>query len=82
MIKFTREEKNRIIPKIQTYLLQELDKEIGSFEAEFLLDFFSEEVGGFFYNRALSDVHALLANQMESMADRLYELEQPTSSSR
>lgn len=77
MIKFTKEEKKIIIPKIQMYFREELDKEIGSFDAEFLLDFFAEEIGGFFYNRALSEVHGLLEKQMESMADIIYELEKP-----
>lgn len=77
LIQFTREEKDRIVPIIQTYLKNELDCDIGSFDAEFLLDFFVKEIGGFIYNRALVDVHALLQRQLESMSDSIYELEKP-----
>jgi uncharacterized protein (DUF2164 family) len=36
-----------------------------------------KEIGGYFYNQALTDVHALLEKQMESIADNIYELEKP-----
>lgn len=79
IITFTKEEKDQMIPLIQKYMSEELDCELGSFDAEFLLDFFSKEMGGFFYNRALTDVHALLDKQLESMSDTLYELEKPVA---
>ncbi len=47
-IQFTREEKQAIVPKIKLYLKEELDKEVGNFDAEFLLDFFTQEIGPFF----------------------------------
>lgn len=75
IIEFSREEKDQIIPLIQKYLKEELDCEAGCFDAEFLLDFFSKEIGGFMYNRALTDVHALLDNQLETIAESIYELE-------
>ena len=77
IIEFSSEEKKQLIPVIQKYLRDELDCEAGSFEAEFLLDFFNNQVGGFIYNRALTDVHALLNQQIENMSDSIYELEKP-----
>jgi uncharacterized protein (DUF2164 family) len=74
-IEFSKEEKEQIIPLIQKYLKDELDCDAGSFDAEFLLDFFSNEIGGFMYNRALTDVHALLDNQLELISESLYGLE-------
>ena len=50
-IEFTREEKDVICRKIQLYFQEELDQEIGQFDAGFLLDFFAEEIGSYFYNR-------------------------------
>ena len=47
-IKFTSEEKEVIARKIQQYFQEELEQEIGSFDAQFLLDFFSEEIGPFY----------------------------------
>lgn len=79
MIEFTTEEKAHLVPKIRDYLKQELDVEAGSFQCEFLLDFFSAEIGGFYYNRALKDAGAVLQQRFESMAESLDELEQPVS---
>ncbi len=42
-IEFTADEKVVLLQKIKSYLDQELDYEIGQFDAEFLLDFFSKE---------------------------------------
>jgi len=77
VIEFAKDEKDQIIPLIQKYLRDEMDVDVGSFDAEFLLDFFSKEMGGFIYNRALADVHALLEKQLDSMSESLYELEKP-----
>ena len=77
IIEFSKEEKEQIIPLIQKYLRDELACEAGSFEAEFLLDFFSKEIGGFMYNRALTDVHALLHTHLDSISESIYGLEKP-----
>ncbi|WP_150304554.1 DUF2164 domain-containing protein [Pseudomonas saliphila] len=77
-IKFTKDEKAVIIHKIQRYFTEELRQEIGQFDAEFLLDFFSGEVGSYFYNRGLSDAQTILSSKLEDLSDAIYELERPT----
>ncbi len=77
MIEFSKENKEEIILKIKTHFRDELNQEIGGFDAEFLLDFFVKEIGHYFYNQALTDVHALLEKQMDLMADTIYDLEKP-----
>ncbi len=79
MIKFSKENREEIVSRIKTYFRDELNQEIGGFDAEFLLDFFAKEIGCYFYNQALTDVHALLEKQMESMVDTIYSLEKPVS---
>ena len=78
LIKFTQDEKNVIINKIQLYFNQELNQDIGQFDAEFLLDFFSEEVGAYYYNRALYDAQSILETKIDSITDAFYEIEKPT----
>ena len=78
-IEFTKEEKETIVRKIQFYFDQELDQELGQFDAEFLLDFFSEEVGGYYYNRGLYDAQAYLEKQIETISEDIYQLEKPTN---
>lgn len=75
---FTDQEKSQIVQKVKMYFLEELDQEIGNFEAQFLIDFFAEEVGAYFYNRGLYDAQALFSNKVEEFAESIYELERPT----
>ena len=78
VIKFSKDEKEHIIRKIQLYFSEEFEQTIGQFDAEFLLDFFSEEVGAYYYNRGLFDAQAILESKLENIADAIYELEKPT----
>lgn len=77
-IEFSQDEKQAIIQKIQLYFREELDSEIGGFDAQFLLDFFSEEIGGYFYNRGLYDAQTVLEQRIESLNEAIFELEKPT----
>jgi len=81
-IEFSREEKAIMVRKIQLYFKEELDQEIGSFDAEFLLDFFAGEFGGFFYNRGLADAEVAISAKLEEISDSLLQLEKPVSVSR
>ena len=77
-VEFSKEEKEAIIRKIQLYFQKELDQEIGQFDAEFLLDFFSKEVGAYYYNRGLYDAQTILESRLESITEAIYEIEKPT----
>jgi len=78
-ITFSPQEKARLVEKIKTYFARELDQEIGGFDAEFLLDFFSREIGGHYYNRGLYDAMDTLKAKLDLIADDVcYALEKPT----
>ena len=77
-IEFDRDEKAILVHKIQLYFDQELHQQIGGFCAEFLLDFFTGEVGAHYYNRGLHDAQAILAEKLEDVADAIFQLEKPT----
>jgi len=77
-IEFSDIEKAAIVGKIKLYFRDELDQDIAQFDAEFLLDFFSEEVGAYYYNRGLSDAKLILEQKLESITDAFYEIEKPT----
>ena len=77
-IEFSSAEKQHIGAKLKQYFDSEMDQELGSFEAQFLLDFISKEIGGFFYNKGLEDAQAALAVQLENFSDAIYALESPT----
>lgn len=75
-IDFNAEEKADLIERLQNYCEVELDRELGSFEAQFLLDFISQTMGPFYYNRGIFDAQALLQEQLENVVECIYQLEQ------
>ena len=77
-IEFSKPEKEAIVTKIKGYFNKELDQELGQFDAEFLLDFFSKEIGGYYYNRGLHDAQSLIESRLVDIADAIYEIEKPT----
>lgn len=77
-IEFSKEENEIIIKKIKLYFAEELNQEIGQFDAQFLLDFFAEEIGAYFYNRGLYDAQAILERRLEDISEAIYELEKIT----
>nr|WP_256557846.1 DUF2164 domain-containing protein [Marinobacterium sedimentorum] len=78
MIEFSKEEKASVVLQIQRYFRDELDQDIGQFDAEFLLDFFSDKVGAYYYNRGLFDAQAVLSGKLDDIAEAISEIEKPT----
>ncbi|MBF7071912.1 DUF2164 domain-containing protein [Glaciecola sp. MH2013] len=78
-IKFSAQEKEILIHKLQAYMSKELDFELGQFDGDFLLDFISEEMGAYFYNRGLYDAKLRVEEKIAQIDEALYEIEQPTS---
>lgn len=79
---FSPEERTELLRVLRDWSAQELDRELGGFEAEFLLDFVTEKLGAYYYNRGLLDARALLEQRIETIGDALYELEKPTAFAR
>jgi uncharacterized protein (DUF2164 family) len=75
---FSRAEKDAIIQRIQQYFSKELDQKIGQFEAGFVLTFFAEEIGPYFYNKGLHDAQAILHKRMDDISGAIDTLEKPT----
>jgi len=76
-IEFSKKEKEIMIQKVKMYFREKLTQEIGNFDAEFLIDFFAEEIGGFFYNRGLYDAETLISEKVSEISDLLLQLEKP-----
>ncbi len=79
-IEFSREEREAVSRQVQRYMREELAQDIGQFDAEFLVDFFVQQVGPYIYNRGLYDAQAIMASRLESISEAIYEIEQPTPS--
>ena len=76
-IKFNQDEKATLVQKIKLYFSEELDQQIGQFDAEFLIDFISEEMGAYYYNRGVQDAQQALSRKIDEISDALYDLEKP-----
>jgi len=77
-VKFSKEEKERIVQKVKMYFNDELDQDIGGFDAEFLIDFFASEIGASFYNQGLNDAQVLFTEKVEELGYLVQELEKQT----
>ncbi|MET4731215.1 uncharacterized protein (DUF2164 family) [Lysobacter enzymogenes] len=77
-IRFDDQEKALLVAKLQRYFTEELKQPIGRFDAEFLLDFLSEELGAYYYNRGVADAQAVLTAKAADLADAVWQLERPT----
>ena len=77
-IEFSKAEQEIIVRKLQRYFKEELAQDIGQFDAEFLLDFFSKEIGPYYFNRGLQDARSVLTNRLEEITEAIYEIEKPT----
>ena len=75
-IKFEKDERAVIVSRIQRYFVDELDSEIGAIPAELLLNFFTEEIGPFYYNQGLADAQAVMGRMVDNINDEIYGLEQ------
>jgi len=76
-IKLSKDETDRVVSKIKDYFSEELDQEIGGFEAEFLIDFIAKEIGSYFYNKGLNDANSLFSEKAEEVGYLVQELEKP-----
>jgi uncharacterized protein (DUF2164 family) len=74
-IEFTKQETHAMVTKLQAYFSDELDQEIGQFEAEFLLDFFAKNIGSHFYNNGLGDARIIFESKLATIDEELYAIE-------
>ncbi len=74
-IEFSAAERADIAARIKAWFRDELDQEIGRLPAEMLLDFFTKEIGGDFYNRGLYDAQAVVAARVDDISEAILGLE-------
>jgi uncharacterized protein (DUF2164 family) len=76
-IEFSAGERELLVEKIKLYFQQKLNQDIDQFPAEFLLKFFTEEIGPYFYNRGIFDAQATLQKRIDSIGEAIDQLEIP-----
>lgn len=76
-ITFSREQTQKMAYKIQRYMEKEHHIELEDFDAEFLVEFISHELGVHYYNQGINDAVAQLEVKMLDITDSLLCLEKP-----
>jgi uncharacterized protein (DUF2164 family) len=60
---------------IQRFLQERFELELGSFEAQEVLDLFTREVAPHYYDKAIFDVQTVLKDRFDSLESDLWALE-------
>ena len=74
-VKFSKPQQELLTQKLQHYFARELNYDLGGFDAQFLLDFISQEIGYYFYNQGLLDAQAILSKKIDDIQDAIGQLE-------
>ena len=77
-IEFSKDEKKILVDKFKEYFESELNQDLGQFDAEFLIDFVSEKLGGYYYNRGLHDAQTAIRAKLDDIESEIDSLEKPT----
>jgi uncharacterized protein (DUF2164 family) len=67
IIPLTKEQKTEAVAKIKNYISENFDIEIGNMQSEFFLDFITENIGCYYYNKAVADSMAFITDKTEDM---------------
>lgn len=76
LIKFSPEQQQLLTTKLRDYFNNELNYDLGSFDAQFLLDFIRDEIGLYFYNQGVLDAQVVLSKKVDDIQDAIAQLEQ------
>lgn len=75
-IRFNRQQQAELSALLQGWFADNTEHRLGSFEAGFLLDFISEQLGPHYYNRGVQDAQTLLSARVDELHESLTMLEQ------
>ncbi|GLO63720.1 hypothetical protein MACH09_42280 [Vibrio sp. MACH09] len=72
---FTSKQRQDILLELQRFFEDELDMELGQFDADFLFDFVSKKMGPVFYNQGVRDAQKVIDAKILDISDELYQIE-------
>lgn len=78
-IEFDDAQIQELAQKLKTYCKDELDIELGGFDAQFFLEFIGNEMGAYFYNQGLYDAQSYVKAKADDVFDAIINLEKPIS---
>ena len=66
-IDLTKEQKSKSISLLKEYMKEEFELDSGDLRAGMFLDFITENIGVFYYNKALADSMTFINQRVEDM---------------
>ena len=67
VLTLTPEQESDAVHKLQRFLGDRFELELGSFEVLELLELFGRDIAPHYYNRAITDAHDLMRERFESL---------------
>ncbi len=74
MSKLTTETRDEFIERVQEFIRDEHDLDLGEFEVEELLNFFCETAGSYFYNSGIEDSMKQAESSLNNLTDDISQL--------
>ena len=63
----TKEQREKSIAKIKDYITENFDFEISNMQSGFLIDFITDNISGYYYNKAIADSLSFMAEKTEDL---------------
>ncbi|MFQ5380606.1 MAG: DUF2164 domain-containing protein [Dehalococcoidia bacterium] len=70
----SKEERLELVRQVQHYFREEFDVDLGDLGAEFVIEFFGKLLGPPYYNRAVADARAIVADRAQTIDEELFGL--------
>ena len=64
-IPLSKEQKEKAVAKIKDYIQENFDTEIGNLQSEIFLDFITEHIGAYYYNKGIADSMGFMADKID-----------------
>lgn len=82
MKNLTKEEREYVMARVQEYFELERDESIGDLAADQLIQYMSEELGQFFYNKGVQDARQMVEQKVINIDEDLLSLVRPAGRKR
>ena len=63
----TKEQREKSIAKIKNYITENFNFEISGMQSGFLVDFITDNISGYYYNKAIADSLAFITEKTEDL---------------
>ena len=67
VIVLSKEQKATAAAKIKGYVADNFDTDIGSLQSEIFLEFITDNIGIYYYNKAVADTQAVMSDKIEDL---------------